>query len=166
MLLSVSVLAQARQMITPNITMYCHDFDLVPKISCVAGNRNHCSHKAASYERLVHRGDGIVYMEKGMGEKASDFLQQAFHSNVLYHPGSKGVLCLVSEKVLVMHRMLYLTGHIRGQVCQAGDVSTVGSLLVVFSTISHFYFLPSSFKSHETSSSSPISLSFPWGLHP
>lgn len=44
-------------------------------------------------------------------------------------------------------------------------ISTVGSLLF-FSIISHFYFPPSSFKSHETNSGSPISLSFSWGPHP
>lgn len=51
-----------------------------------------------------------------MGKKASDFLQQVFYSNVLYHPGSNGDLCLVSEKVLVMHRILYLTSHILERV--------------------------------------------------
>lgn len=121
MQLSVSALSQARQMITLSITIYCSDFDLVPKISCVAGNRNHCSHRAASSGTLVHRGNRIVYVEKGMEEKASDFLQQAFHSNVLNHPGPKGDLCGVSGKVLVMHRTLYLTSHIRGQVYQTGD---------------------------------------------
>lgn len=56
-----------------------------------------------------------------MGEKASDFLQQKFYSNILYHSESNGDLCSVSEKVLVMHRTLHLTSHIRGQVYQNGD---------------------------------------------
>lgn len=73
---------------------------------------------------------GLFLWRKGVGKKASDFLQQVFYSNVLYHPGSNGDLCLVSEKVLVMHRILCLTSHIRGQVFQSGDISTVESLLV------------------------------------
>lgn len=35
---------------------------------------------------------GLFEWRKGMGEKALEFLQQAFYSNVLYHPGSNGNL--------------------------------------------------------------------------
>lgn len=42
-------------------------------------------------------------------------------------------ICLVSEKVLLLlHRTFYLTSHIRGQIYQTGDISTVESLLVFF----------------------------------
>lgn len=65
-----------------------------------------------------------------------------------------------------MHRTLYLTSHITGQFYQTGDISTVEPLFVFLGVISHFYFLPSSLKSHEINSSSPISLSSLWGLNP
>lgn len=156
-------------MLTPNITTYYHDFGLVSKIPKSVVQLETETIAATELPPLGHlcTGEiGLFIQRKGEGKKAPDFLQQAFCSNVLYHPGSNGDLCQVSERVLVMHRTLYLTSHITGQFYQTGDISTVEPLFVFLGVISYFYFLPSSLKSHEINSSSPISLSSLWGLDP